>query len=209
MERNHSRRVSQFTFIAIPYFSKLVLESILWWTGKRRVWVRRGFARRSWNGKITKHRRCTNYELNNGRNVTLPRRSRISRSARVFLIPRATSRDIRRPCSSAFTESAPCTASAWRRWAAAEGSLWISFVSRAAAQLLPSLLPSLAGEGWWLLVKKRKGPARLSALYFHFIPSFTPVFSRPSKNNMPPFTDNIMSGYVDTWEEGWETVGRR
>ena len=102
-----------------------------------------------------------------------------------------------------------CPVHSFRRWAAAEGSLWISFVSRAAAQLLPSLLPSLAGEGWWLLVKKRKGPARLSTLYFHFIPSFTPVFSRPSKNNMPPFTDNIMSGYVDTWEEGWETVGRR
>ena len=57
-----------------------------------------------------------------------------------------------------------------------------------------------------MLVKKRKGPARLSALYFHFIPSFTPVFSRPSKNNMPPFTDNIMSGYVDTWEEGWKRL---
>lgn len=143
------------------------------------------------------HRRYTNYELTvqQWRNVTLPRCSRISRSARLFLILRATSRDIRRPCSSTFTESARVLHSFRVTTVSSRGGKPLNFFCfRGATPSFPSFL-----EGWWLLVKKRKGPARLSMLYFHFL---SPRFLAPLENNMPPFTDNIMSGYADTWEEG-------
>lgn len=203
MERNHSRRVSQFTFIAIPYFSKLVLESILWWTGKRRVWVRRGFARRSWNGKITKHRRCTNYELNNGRNVTLPRRSRISRSARVFLIPRATSRDIRRPCSSAFTESAPCTASGGEQ-PRREASEFLLFSVPRRNSFLPSSPPWLE-KGGGCSLKNERGPLVCPRFIFiSFLPS--PPFSRAPRKIICHRLPTILC--LDTWTRG-RRVGKR
>lgn len=87
------------------------------------------------------------------------------------------------------------TASAWRRWAAAEGSLWISFVS--VAQLLPSPPP---WKGGGCSLKNERGP--LVCPCFIFISFLSPRFLAPLENNMPPFTDNIMSGYADTWEEG-------
>lgn len=146
------------------------------------------------------HRRYTNYELTvqQWRNVTLPRCSRISRSARLFLILRATSRDIRRPCSSTFTESARVLHSFRVTAVSSRGGKPLNFFCfRTVAQLLPSP-PPWKGDGCSL--KNERGP--LVCPCFIFISFLSPRFLAPFENNMPPFTDNIMSGYADTWEEG-------
>lgn len=203
MERNHSRRVSQFTFIAIPYFSKLVLESILWWTGKRRVWVRRGFARRSWNGKITKHRRYTNYELNNGRNVTLPLEFHARLGCFLFLAPRLETFEglVRAHLPRVPRAQLPRDGGEQPR---REASEFLLFPVPRRNSFLPSSPPWLE-KGGGCSLKNERGPLVCPRFIFiSFLPS--PPFSRAPRKIICHRLPTILC--LDTWTRG-RRVGKR